>query len=91
MSFYRWCLRSGAAILFAISVAQLVLGLASAMTAAGTSIGRSADGAHDLTGTVIWLEMVMAVVTSAAFPFFGAVLIDRLDRRIVERKAEPSE
>jgi hypothetical protein len=92
MSFYRWCLRSGAAILFTVALAQLITGLAAVILAPGRSIGQSPDGAHDLADTLIWLQMLMATIGSAAFPFFGALVIDRLDRRAAEQpRVEPSE
>jgi hypothetical protein len=92
MSFYRWCLRSGAAILFIVALAQLVFGLAAVIITPGTSIGQSPEGGHDLAGTLLWLQVLMATITSAAFPFFGALVIDRLDRRAAApQRVEPSE
>ena len=87
MSFYRWCMRYGAAILFVIAVVQLVIGLIGPIHMLLTTTGRMAS---DLGYTPdrnplqfeLQLQMVMTAITTAAFPFFGALLISRLDRRV---------
>jgi hypothetical protein len=84
MSFYRWCLRSGAPILFVIALGQLVFGLAAVFANQGSSVGLTPSGSNDPWGTLLLVQAVLMTVTSAAFPFFGALVIDRLDRRAVD-------
>jgi hypothetical protein len=90
MSFYRWCMRAGAPILFAIAVAQLALGLAAAIRVA-TSDG-TLGTVGDAMSTLLTLQTLLGAVASAALPFFGALLIDRLDRRSeLRNEAEAAE
>ncbi|MGQ0659808.1 hypothetical protein [Sphingosinicella sp.] len=92
MSFYRWCMRFGAAILFAIAMVQLVLGLIGVFQLIGSSETplnhnmASVDPSYHL---LMVLQALLAVFASAALPFFGALLIERLDRWLaVKGRAE---
>lgn len=97
MNFYRWCMRYGAAILFVIALVQLVIGLIGPIHMLLSTTGRMAS---DLGYTPdrpsmqleLQLQMVMNAFTTAALPFFGALLINRLDRRAAPKDdAEPFE
>ena len=95
MSFYRWCMRYGAAILFVIAALQLVLGIILVLQ----SYSSLPDGESGLAGNegasplriLMVLQQLIGVFTTAALPFFGALLIYRLDRRADPREAEPFE
>jgi hypothetical protein len=97
MSFYRWCMRYGAAILFVIALVQLVVGLIGPIHLLLTTTGRMAS---DLGYTPdrsplqleMHLQMVVSALGAAAWPFFGALVINRLDRWIRPAdEAEPFE
>ena len=86
MNFYRWCMRNGAAILFVIALVQLVIGLIGPIHMLLTTTGRMAS---DLGYTPdrsplqleMHLQMVVSALAAAAWPLFGALVINRLDRR----------
>ena len=92
MSFYRWCMRFGAAILFTIALVQLVLGLWGTFQLAGFSQSApnpTIPGIDAPSNILVLLQALLAVFSSASLPFFGALLIDRLDRWLSLR--EPAE
>ncbi|WP_395612691.1 hypothetical protein [Allosphingosinicella sp.] len=86
-------MRYGAAILFVIAALQLLIGIIIVVQTLGVS-GNPAfagtDGASSLQGLVI-MEGLIRVFTTAALPFFGALVINRLDKRSDPRQAEPFE
>ena len=97
MNFYRWSMRYGAAILFVIALLQLVIGLIGPIHMLLSTTGRMAS---DLGYTPdrpsmqleLQLQMVMNAFTTAALPFFGALVINRLDRRTAPKDdTEPFE
>jgi hypothetical protein len=97
MTFYRWCMRYGAGILFVIALVQLVIGLIGPIHMLLTTTGRMAS---DLGYTPdrpsmqleLHLQMVLNAFTTAALPLFGALVINRLDRRVrPQDEAEPFE
>lgn len=94
MSFYRWCMRYGAAILFVIAGLQLLIGIIIVLQTVGAASGNpgfaGTDGASSLQGLVI-MEGLIRVFTTAALPFFGALIVHRLDKREDPRQAEPFE
>ena len=90
MSFYRWCMRFGAVILFAIALVQLVLGLIGIFQLAGysqSSPNPVMPGYESPSNILVLLQALLAVFSSAALPFLGALLIDRLDRWLAGREA----
>lgn len=97
MTFYRWSMRYGAAILFVISLVQLVVGLIGPIHMLLTTTGRMASNLGYMPDRPslqieFQLQMVMNAITTAALPFFGALLINRLDRRARPAdEAEPFE
>ena len=94
MSFYRWCMRYGAPILFVISALQLVLGIIFLLQTWSTIPGETGFSGSESgrpMAALFLLQGLISVFTTAALPFFGAVLIYRLDRRGDPRQAEPFE
>ncbi|MEA3014787.1 MAG: hypothetical protein QOD42_3332 [Sphingomonadales bacterium] len=87
MTFYRWCMRSGAAILFVIALVQLVIGLIGPIHALLTTTGRMASDlgyspeVYPSQALQLQLQLLLSAFTTAALPFFGALVINRLDRR----------
>jgi hypothetical protein len=96
MSFYRWCMRSGAAILFVIACVQLLIGLLTFIQFLTTPQGGvptynlgAADPPYHF---LLLLQMLASAFTTAALPFFGALVINRFDQWLHDRKqAEPFE
>ena len=97
MTFYRWSMRYGAAVLFVIALVQLVIGLIGPIHMLLTTTGRMAS---DLGYTPdrpsmqleLQLQLLLNAFTTAALPFFGALVINRLDRRLAPKdEAEPFE
>jgi len=91
---FRWCMRHGAKILFTIALVQLLVGLVPLIALLfsetghmARNLGYSPDNS-DFPFSM-HLQMVFQTVVSAAFPFFGALVIDRLDRWLAARDAEP--
>jgi hypothetical protein len=75
---FRWTMRNGSRILLLLALFILAAGVVSALR----YVGRF-QGENDLRPE--WLLVfgaLLAAVPSAAFCFFGALLIDRLDRWI---------
>ena len=97
MSFFHWCMRYGAAILFVIAALQLVLGIVLVLQTFSASSGATpafAGGDSEAPLRMLMLlQQLIGVFTTAALPFFGALLIYRLDRRhrVDPRQAEPFE
>ena len=98
MSFYRWSMRYGAAILFVIALVQLVIGLIGPVHALLSTTGRMASDlgyspeVYPSQALQIQLQLLLNAFTTAALPFFGALLINRLDRRARPAdEAEPFE
>ncbi len=86
MSFFRWCMRYGAAILFVVALVQLAIGLIGPIHMLLSTTGRMASDLgyrpdQPSLQLQIHLQMVMNAFTTAALPFFGALVINRLDRR----------
>jgi hypothetical protein len=94
MSFFHWCMRYGAAILFVIAGLQLAIGIIIVLKTVGAASGNPGfaglDGGSPLQGLVI-LDQLIRVLTTAALPFFGALVINRLDKKGDPREAEPFE
>ena len=86
--FYHWSMRNGARILFMISLLLLLTGLWPVLYGL-FSLTSEMSGSHYYTPEVeiagmqsqMLIQALINAVGAAALPFFGAVLIDRLDRR----------
>ncbi|MEA3053579.1 MAG: hypothetical protein QOG72_2482 [Sphingomonadales bacterium] len=82
--FYRWSMRHGSRILFALAAVLLLCGL---MQAVMTLLQSGSDylvSGRDDRALMRWLLIGTAVFgtfSSAVWPLFGALVIDRLDRR----------
>lgn len=82
---YRWCMRRGAVLLFIFAIVQFFVGLIPLVEALLTETGpmaRNSSYMPDSSGIPfrLQLQVLFQAVSAAAFPFFGALLIDRLDR-----------
>ena len=95
MSFiFRWCMRHGAKILFTLALVQLLVGLIPLISTVFAETGHMARNLGYSPGNIDYpfsmqLQLLFHTVVSAAFPFFGALLIDRLDRWLAARDVEP--
>jgi predicted membrane protein len=81
---FRWTMRNGSRILLLFAVFILAAGVVSALR----YVGRF-HGENELDPQ--WLLVfgaLLAAVPSAAFCFFGALLIDRLDRWIAREPGD---
>jgi hypothetical protein len=97
--FYRWSMRNGARILFMISLLLLLTGLWPVLYSI-FSMTSEMSGSHyytpelDVAGlqSQMLIQALINAVGAAALPFFGAVLIDRIDRRwgVDEKGAAPA-
>jgi hypothetical protein len=91
--FFRWCMSYGAAILFVLALFQLVAGLVPSLTTLMTETGRMAQN-YDYAPVgsnfqlAMQLQVLLASISGAAFPFFGALLIDRMDRWLTLKATE---
>ncbi|HEV7658256.1 MAG TPA: hypothetical protein VGO55_00265 [Allosphingosinicella sp.] len=84
MSFYRWCMRHGAAILFAIALLILAAGLIAPIS---SLLAMTRGMASDLysrpsVGLAETAQLFLAAFTMPILPFAAALVIDRLDRRM---------
>ena len=93
MSFFRWCMRHGARILFFVALIQVIVAIGGWLWSAFAG-GRdwnvyssSAPGENMLVQT----SLLIVGIGSALLPFFGALVIDRLDRWLVLAKREDGE
>ena len=86
--FYRWSMRNGARILFMVALLLLLTGLWPVIYSL-FSMTSHMSGSHYYTPEVdiagfesqMLIQALINAVSAAALPFFGALLIDRLDRR----------
>jgi hypothetical protein len=90
---FRWCMRHGAKILFAFALIQLLVGLVPLIGTLFAETGHMARNLGYSPGDMdypfsLQLQLLFHAVVSAAFPFFGAVVIDRLDRWLAARDKE---
>jgi hypothetical protein len=94
MSFiFRWSMRHGAKILFVLAVVQLLVGLIPLVVLLLSETGHMARNLgyspdNSSFPFDMHLQLLFNAVVSAAFPFFGALLIDRLDRWLAARDEE---
>ena len=96
--FFRWCMRWGAVFLFAFAIVQFFVGLIPLVSTLLTETGSMArnhsyspDG-HPGIPFSVELQILFQAVSGAAFPFFGALLIDRFDQWLSLRvEAEAAE
>lgn len=90
---FRWCMRHGAKILFTLALIQLLTGLVPLIGTLFTETGHMARDLGYSPGNIDYpfdmhLQLLLHAVVSAAFPFFGALVIDRLDRWLAARDEE---
>jgi len=81
--FFRWCMRYGAAILFVVALLQLVIGIIGPLYFLAQETAEMASNHSYRPGgmlEVLHLQTLLSALYGAMLPFFGAVLIDRLDR-----------
>ena len=94
--FFEGCMRYGAAILFLFAFAQFLIGLIPLIYTIVAETGQMASD-YNYTPTssgipfAMQLQMLLSSVAAAAFPFFGALVIDRLDRWLALRRSEAAE
>jgi hypothetical protein len=95
MSFYRWCMRYGAAILFVVALLQLAIGLAGPIRQLFATTSQMASSLSYAPSDMQWeiqLQMLLGAFSGAIFTFFTALAINRADRWLDQRdKAEPFE
>ncbi len=95
MSFYRWCMRHGAAILFIVAILQFLFGMVGAYQVISASAARSSYeiGVSNRPADVLLiLQTMVAALATPAVTFFGALVVNRLDRPKADLKqAEPFE
>ena len=95
MSFYRWCMRYGAGILFVVALLQLVLGLIGPIRMLLATTSQMASNLGYSPGDLqleMQLQLLTGAFSSAIFTFFTALAINRADRWLDHRdKAEPFE
>lgn len=83
MSFYRWCMRHGAAILFIVALLQLAIGLIGPIKQLLATTSQMASNLGYQPGDLqleMSLQMLLGAVSTAAFTLFGALVISRVDR-----------
>ena len=83
--FFRWCMRHGGAFLFAFAIVQFFVGLIPMVYTLISETGHMASNLGYTPGNSgipvgVQLQVLFQAVAGAAFPFFGALVIDRLDR-----------
>ena len=93
---YRWSMRHGAAILFGVALIQFLVALAPLISVLISETGQMAANysyapAYSGIPSSLHFQMLFQAIVSAALPFFGALLIDRLDRWIPVRDPEVTE
>ena len=95
MSFYRWCMRSGAAILFVIAILQLAVGLIAPVKLLLATTSQMAPNLGYTPGDMqleMQLTMLLNAFSTAVFTFFGALVVNRVDRWLaLKEKAEAAE
>jgi len=81
--FFAWSLRHGAAILFVVALGVLVVGFVTYVTGMPNMFFDTSAPEKTQPMARLWVFASGAAnaLHSAAFPFFGALVIDRLDRR----------
>lgn len=93
----RWLMRRGAGLLLIFALIQFLVGLIPLVGRVFSETGRMAQHhgySPEYDGIPFGMEftILFAAVGNAAFPFFGALVIDRLDRWLdVRNKSELSE
>jgi hypothetical protein len=89
-------MRHGAKLLFAFALVQFLVGLVPLVIAISTETGQMAEnhGYYPDASAIpftVQLQILFSSVSGALFPFFGALLIDRLDRWLAKRDGEGGE
>ena len=95
MSFYRWCMRSGAAILFVFALLQFTIGLIGPIRQLLATTSQMASNLGYTPGDLqleMQLTMLLSALSTGVFTLFGALVINRVDRWLaLKEKAEPFE
>ena len=77
---YQWTMRNGARILLCVATFELIGGLGMNMYMAVVA-RPNIPAFQGFSQTVMeWGTAILSAVLYAALPFFGALLVDRLDR-----------
>ena len=86
--FFRWCMRHGAKILFAVALLQVAAALVGWLwLLAEAGRGWSSTGEPLSDNVLTEFATILYAVSGALLPFFGALVIDRLDRGLAAREA----
>jgi hypothetical protein len=92
---FRWAMRHGARIVFAIALLQLAAGLVLPLAALVAETGHMARD-HDYSpagdiSTLLQMSQLLYSLSSFALLLVGALLIDRADRLLALRRPERDE
>ena len=90
---FRWLMRHGAKLLLVFALVQFLVGLVPLLERVFSETGRMAQHhgySPEYGGLPFGMELTIlfSALGSAAFPFFGALVIDRLDRWLARRDGE---
>jgi len=90
---FRWLMRHGAKLLFAFAIFQFLAALIPLMASLVSETGRMAQHhgytpEYDGISFGLQLQVLLNALGSAAFPLFGALVIDRLDRWLAIKERE---
>jgi hypothetical protein len=90
---FQWCMKHGAKVLFAVALLQVLAALFGWLWSLGET-GRQwiGSGYYPMQGNLLTqFATVMFALNGALLPFFGALLIDRLDRWLGVKGKEAAE
>lgn len=84
---YRWSMRDGAKLLFALALLLLLIGLIPLLSVLTSETSQmAANYSYVPAGSefpvALYLQLFATALQSAALPFFAALLIHRIDRRL---------
>ncbi len=95
MSFYRWAMRYGAAILFVVALVQLLIGLIGPIKMLFSTTSQMASSLNYTPGDFqleMLLQMLFGALSNSIFTFFTALAINRADRWLDQRdNSEPAQ
>ena len=93
---FRGCMRHGAKVLLVFAIIQVLVGLYPLLNLVLTETSHMArnlgysPGMTDLPFSM-QLQLMFSTMSGAVLPFFGALVIDRLDRWLSVRDRESAE
>jgi hypothetical protein len=92
-AFYSWSMRHGSHILFALSAVLFLIGFGQALVSLQNTVGESyIAGERVSEGALQWVMFMTGALTAlstAVFPFIGALVIHRWDRATLARDVAP--